>query len=127
MPASWLRNMSVPPRSTILVKRPGFEGPVFAGNAALLKGGAPSEKKLSPPQVEKLLRDALEVAGIPDRLGVFLPHEIRQGVTHLPRLAVLALLARRSGPLYIPWRSLSLAAVEPRDFLLVFPEEGDPE
>ncbi len=127
MPASWLRNMSVPPRATIQVKRPGFGGTVFAGSAALLKGGTSSGKKLTPPQEETLLRDALEAAGIPDRLGVFLPHEVRTGLTHLPRLAVLAVLARRSGPLYIPWRSLSPAGVEPADFLLVFPEEGDEE
>jgi len=127
MPAPWIRNMSVPPRSTILVKRPGLDGKAFAGDTALIGGGTPSENGLAPLDLEKALRDALEAAGIPDRVGVFLPKGSNHELKPLPRLASLALLARRSGPLYIPWRALSLAGVESASFLLVFPEEGDPE
>ena len=69
--------------------------------------------------------EALEGAGIPDRVGVFVADDTRCGSNPLPRLACLAVLARRSGLLYIPWRPLSLVGLEPARFLLVFPEEGE--
>lgn len=76
---------------------------------------------------ERMLADALVTTGIPnDRAGVFITLDSRAGIEspegkRLGTLASLAVLARRSGPLYIPSRPLQLSLIEPSSFVLVFP------
>jgi hypothetical protein len=76
---------------------------------------------------ERMLAEALITAGVPtDRSGVFITLDSRAGVEspegkQLDTLASLAVLGRRSGPLYLPSRPLQLSLIEPADFVLVFP------
>lgn len=75
--------------------------------------------------LERILQQALEDAGVPARLGVFLDEgRGPEGATPLAPAAALAVLARRSGPLYLPSRRLEPSLVDPRKpFVLFFPEE----
>ena len=76
---------------------------------------------------ERMLADALVTAGVPDdRAGVFITLDSRAGIespegNRLGTLASLAVLGRRSGPLYLPSRPLQLSLIEPSNFVLVFP------
>jgi len=124
MSAASLRNMSVPPKSLIQVERPGLGGRAFSG--AVTRSGRNSVLEgRTPEEVGNLLQEALESIGIPDRVGIFVADDSRCGSGPVPMLACLAVLARRSGLLYLPWRPLCLVGVEPAKFLLVFPEEGE--
>jgi hypothetical protein len=151
-----LHNMSVPSTSRITVARAHFPGLRFAVRLPqtdglgldrlrdrLAKDGwraartflearddAPRKAGRRPPRQEDLerhLRQSLEKAGVPDRLGVFLdedgvfPEETRP----LSPAAALAVLARRSGPLYLPSRRLEVSLADPRrPAVLFFPEES---
>jgi len=155
-PPGVLHNMSVPPTSRITVARARFPGLRFAvrlphadGLSAdelrdrLAKDGwraarsllearddAPWTAGSRPPRPEDLerhLRQSLERAGVPDRLGVFLEEEpiAEEGAKLLPPAATLAALARRSGPLYVPSRRLEPSLADPRQpLVLFFPEES---
>ena len=151
-----LHNMSVPSTSRITVARAGFPGLRFAVDLAqprgrkgddlrnrLAKGGwraawrlletrknAPpraGNKKRRPEHLERHLRESLQKAGVPDRLGVFLAEDENgsQAARILPPAAALAVLARRSGPLYLPSRRLEPSLADPRrPLVLFFPEES---
>ncbi len=116
-----LHNMSVPPRSTLRVTHPHLGGESFrVGPPEQWRGFDPSH----PPLLEALER-ALEEDGIPDRIGVFVEGDARADSRLLSTLAAVAVLSRRSGPLYLPWRPIDPLLVRPAAFVLVFPEEGD--
>lgn len=116
-----LHNMSVPPRFTLRVTHPHLGGESFwVGPPKQWTGFDPSR----PAQPEALER-ALEEDGIPDRIGVFVEGEAREESRLLSTLAAAAVLSRRSGPLYLPWRPIDPLLVRPTAFVLVFPEEGD--
>jgi hypothetical protein len=147
--------MSVPPTSRITVARAPFPGLRFAvrlpdadgPNAAhlrdrLAKGGWRAARELlearddapwtagsrppRPEDLERHLRQSLEKAGVPDRLGVFIEEEeTRPEETRLlTPAAALAVLARRSGRLYLPSRRLEPSLADPRGAaVLFFPEE----
>jgi hypothetical protein len=148
-----LHNMSVPSTSRITVARarlPGLRFAVRLGNAAGLSGNdirdrlfkdgwraawtflsqrddAPKKtgRTRHPDDLERHLRESLERAGIPDRLGVFLSEEesVPVDAQRLPPAAALAVLARRSGPLYLPSRRLEPSLADPsRPLVLFFPE-----
>jgi hypothetical protein len=79
-----------------------------------------------PEALEQHLKQELRKAGIPDRLGVFLDEELApEGGPTLTPAAAMAVLARRSGPLYLPSRRLEPSLVDPiRPLVLFFPEES---
>jgi hypothetical protein len=91
--------------------------------------GAPRPARTGPRRPENLerhLSDSLRRAGVPDRPGVFLDQEEVAPVLapRLPAAAALAVLARRSGPLYLPSRRLEPSLADPsRPLVLFFPEE----
>jgi hypothetical protein len=147
--------MSVPPTSRIQVARAAFPGLRFAvrfpdadgPNAAklrdrLAKGGwrkawTVLESRNDAPgtgqgrarrqeDLERHLGESLERAGVPDRLGVFLEEEIPpEDARPLSPAATLAVLARRSGLLYVPSRRLEPSLADPRrPLVLFFPEES---
>jgi hypothetical protein len=150
-----LHNMSVPPSSRITLARARFPGLRFGVSLAepgshagselrdqLAKDGwraawrildqakdAPSRamgKGRRPEALEQHLKQELRKAGIPDRLGVFLDEELApEGGPTLTPAAAMAVLARRSGPLYLPSRRLEPSLVDPiRPLVLFFPEES---
>jgi hypothetical protein len=65
--------------------------------------------------MERHLLESLREAGVPDRPGVFLePAEADPSLAPaLPPAAALAVLARRSGPLYLPSRRLEPSLADP--------------
>lgn len=79
--------------------------------------------------VEAHLAGAIDVvlrrAGVPSRVGVFVP----RGATAPPQAtplgfaASLAVLGRRSGPLYLPSRQVDGSLIQLTDVVLVFPDE----
>ena len=76
--------------------------------------------------LERHMLDSLHRAGVPDRLGVFLDEfQADPGtVRPLPPAAILAVLARRSGRLYVPSRRLEPSLADPCGVaVLFFPEE----
>jgi hypothetical protein len=106
-------------------------GPLAA--LALLDADAQSEAALVIPavtfdQAEQALSErftrSLADEGLPDTIGVFLKFDGPPPETILSRSATLALLARRSGPLYLPRRPFSPSLVERWSSYLVFPEES---
>lgn len=117
-----LHNMSVPPRYTLKVAHPPLGGSSFwAGPPATWRGYDAAR----PPAGEDLELE-LERAGLPDRVGVFVEGDAPGGARALSGVAAAAVLSRRSGPLYLPWRLADPLAVRPVAFVLVFPEEGEP-
>lgn len=118
-----LHNMSVPPVSTIQVRNPGLPGRTFCTTVPCLWKGYDPDR---PPPPETL-EAAFAKLGIPDQVGVFtaaspdVEPEARFGYP-----LALALLARRSGHLYLPWRAVYPALVPKESLFLVFPEEGGP-
>lgn len=145
-----LHNMSVPPTSRISVARADFPGLRFTVRLAekeagdlreqLATGGwraawtilesrndAPARKGARRQRdLERHLIESLEKAGVPDRLGVFVDEaETASPDTRpLPPAAALAVLARRSGRLYLPTRRLEPSLADPRGArVLFFPEE----
>jgi hypothetical protein len=78
-------------------------------------------------EMERHLLEALEKAQVPDRPGVFLvpEEEVPDRPPALSPAAALAVLSRRSGPLYVPWRRLEPSLADPHSPLVLhFPEEG---
>jgi hypothetical protein len=70
--------------------------------------------------------EAVSKAGVPDEIGVFLPRDERSGVLkQQPRALELAILARRSGFLYLPQRPIDASLISWSDGTLFFPE-GSP-
>ena len=71
------------------------------------------------------LEDALRRASRPRRrVGVFLDEApAPAGPAPLGPAATLAVLARRSGPLYLPARALDPSLVDPQPLVLFFPED----
>ena len=159
--SAWLHNMSVPPRSTLRVKRQVLAGRRFAVDvgqllswpleelearlaregdaAALAMISGPSGCSLdqlsrrtqsraadpaTPARLRALFDRALASASIPDRVGVVLPAALAEAGPALPDLrAALAVLARVSGPLYLPRRAYQASLVRLAPIVVVFPEE----
>jgi hypothetical protein len=151
-PVHLLHNMSVPPRSTVTVRRAKLpavrylvdgeflDGPDWKpfrseGATALLRTLKPRTlRSLSkatgmtwpgdPTQLfERWMTWALSRAAVPDRVGVFVSDgEDGLGARPLPDDAVLAVLARRSGPLYLPRRQFAASLMAPARLVLLFPE-----
>ena len=151
---SLLHNMSVPSTSRVVVARAVHPGlrfrvalPSQAGRArASLRerlgrrgwraawdilasvGDAPSRTRgvrRRPEALERHLEQALRKAGVPDRIGLFLDEDVgAETGPLLPPSAALAVLARRSGPLYLPSRPLEPSLVDPQAVVLFFPEEA---
>jgi len=95
-----------------------------------LRGDAPQTRgrKRSQEALERHLEAALERADVPARVGVFLAEEdaAPEVARILEPAAALAVLARRSGPLYLPSRRLEPSLADPRrSFVLFFPEEQE--
>jgi hypothetical protein len=146
-----LHNMSVPPRSTVQVCRSVLPGHRYfidcrwlsptiverlrsEGAAAMLAllqddaGGMGQFTAETSKEVEKHAVDCLTLAladrNVPVRIGVFVPEDHRPRHAHpLNRAATLAVLARRSGPLYLPRRRFNPSLISPLTAVLVFPEE----
>jgi len=92
-----------------------------AGDAPPRAAGA----RRRPEALERHLEEALRTAGVPDRLGVFLDEDIADETGPLlSPAASLAVLARRSGPLYLPSRHLECSLVDPHALVLFFPEDA---
>jgi hypothetical protein len=150
---SLLHNMSVPPVSRVALARAPHPGRRFrvalawqvrCGRVSLRGrlgrrgwraawdvlagvGAAPRRApraRRRPEALEGHLEEALRKAGVPDRVGVFLEEDVADE-THplLSPAAALAVLARRSGPLYLPSRRLECSLVDPHALVLFFPEE----
>lgn len=80
-----------------------------------------------PEDLERHLTVSLQRARVPDRLGVFLDEGdiTPMDAPPLAPAAALAVLARRSGPLYLPSRRLETSLADPRrPLVLFFPEES---
>jgi hypothetical protein len=77
------------------------------------------------PRLAGAIDVVLRRAGIPPRVGVFVP----RGATAPPDstclgfVASLAVLGRRSGPLYLPSRQVDGSLIQMGDVLLVFPDD----
>jgi hypothetical protein len=150
-PAS-LHNMSVPSTSRITVARAALPGlrfrvrlheqvhkPSLLASKRLASGGwraawellehagdaptRPAGAKRRREPLEQYLEAACKDAGIPDRLGVFVPAPDAGEGKLLSPAAAFAVLARRSGPLYVPTRRLEPSLAVPLAFVLFFPEE----
>jgi hypothetical protein len=92
-----------------------------AGNAPRREG----KERRSQELLERHLEQSKAAAGIPERLGIFVREDGAQGVgALLSPAAALAVLCRRSGPLYLPTRRLEPSLVNPTAFVLFFPEES---
>ncbi len=77
-------------------------------------------------EMERHFLEALRQEGVPDRPGVFLEPvlEVPDRTPRLSPIAALAVLSRRSGPLYIPTRRPEPSLADPRQpLVLYFPEE----
>jgi hypothetical protein len=83
--------------------------------------------------VERAIAQALLLAGVPTAIGVFLPaasvaggsQSGRARETPLDPPASLAVLARRSGPLYVPARPVEPSLIVLERCVLVFPGPGE--
>jgi hypothetical protein len=64
----------------------------------------------------------LEAEGVPARAGVFVPLD-REEKPRLSTGAALGVLARRSGPLYLPRRAPRASLIAPAGLALFFPED----
>ena len=144
-----LHNMSVPPRSTVTVRRSRLPGRRYAIDCkltqqsviALRKDGAAAALVLlagqvdvplaAPGQAQQNVQDifdacmaaALRDASVPDCIGVFTDEESDASASHeLTLPAMLALLARKSGPLYLPRRRFTPSLIVPTTAVLVFPQ-----
>lgn len=118
-----LHNMSVPPRSVIQVASPGLPGRTFATtDPGEWRGFDP--KRLPP---KEKLEEAFEEAGLPDLVGVFTPPSPAcEPERRIGYPLALALLARRSGHLYLPWRPVYPPLLPGSALYLVFPGDGSP-
>lgn len=148
-----LHNMSVPSTSSLTVVRATHPGLRFRAALAwqlerphgtlrdrLRRGGWKAAWNLleqagdTPARAvgrrrrEDLLAAHLEArrreAGVPDRVGVFLEEDVAdESSPLLSPAAALAVLARRSGPLYLPSRAPEVSLADPLPLVLFFPEE----
>lgn len=153
-PTNLLHNMSVPPTSRVQVERalhPGLRlrvslawqlgRPRTALRERLGRGGwraawailesageAPRRaagRHRRPEALAEHLEKALRRAGVPDRVGLFIEEDVAAKTGPLlPPAAALAVLARRSGRLYLPGRRLECSLVDPHPLVLFFPEEA---
>jgi hypothetical protein len=151
-----LHNMSVPSTSRVLVARAVHPGLRFrvdlssldrrsrvslrdrlgrggwrtAWDLLALAGDAPPRvagARRRPEALERHLEKAVVGAGVPGLVGVFLNEDTATETDLvLPPAASVAVLARRSGPLYLPSRRLETSLVDSRFVVLVlfFPEEA---
>jgi hypothetical protein len=89
---------------------------------------APGRRRARPTReaLDERFESALAAAGVPAALGVFLDEPADATVPRLGPAAALAVLSRRSGPLYLPGRRFepSLARLSPA--VLFFPSAGCP-
>ena len=116
-----LHNMPVPPVSMILVSTPGLAGRTFCTTFPRYWKGYGPRKPPAPDELEA----AFAGMGIPDLVGVFtLTGGDREAEASFDYPLALAILARRSGNLYLPWRPVYPALVPRGPLFLVFPEEG---
>jgi hypothetical protein len=84
----------------------------------------PHRKHRRREVLEEHLEEALRQARVPEAVGVFLAEEDEAGRARaLGPAATLAVLARRSGPLYLPARDLEPSLVDPKPLVLFFPED----
>jgi hypothetical protein len=84
----------------------------------------PHRKHRTREVLEEHLEAALRRARVPAAVGVFLEEEPGSGRARtLGPAATLAVLARRSGPLYLPARALEPSLVDPEPLILFFPED----
>jgi muconolactone delta-isomerase len=149
--AGLLHNMSVPPRSTVQVSRATLPGRRYFVNSnwlsnrglealrtlgaaaalALMDGNDENDldamlARVPPESAENIVADrmtrALTEERVPNRIGVFMALD-REPSHKLTRAASLAVLARRSGPLYLPRRRFAPSLIVPTNLYLVFPEE----
>lgn len=144
-----LHNMSVPPTSAVTLRRAVVAGRRF--RVDLASGAAPArlasaQRQLSrtgwraaraileaagvaaEPAGEGLsrqLEEALVAAGVPASVGVFLEEPDDPSLPVLGAAAALAVLARRSGPLYLPTRRLEPSLVRLASSVLFFPHAPD--
>jgi hypothetical protein len=147
-----LHNMSVPTTSRITLARACHPGlrfrvglasqtsqPCEALRDKLARGGwraawevldlvgcAPPEGDVArhrPEALRRHLEAVLREAGVPARVGVFLDEDVKAATgALLSPAAALAVLARRSGPLYLPSRRLEPSLADPKPLVLFFPE-----
>jgi hypothetical protein len=143
-----LHNMSVPSKSIVSVERLILPGRRFRVDLARALGGykdarlrlrhfgwraafsllarageAPTGPRIQA-NLEWWLHAAVRETGLPDLIGVFVAEgEPRPDAIDLGAAACLAVLARRSGPLYLPRRPFELSLVDPAPLTLFFPEE----
>jgi hypothetical protein len=75
--------------------------------------------------LERHIEQAKAAAGIPERLGIFVCESGAESLGPLlSPAAALAVLCRRSGPLYLPARRPEPSLVNPMALILFFPEES---
>jgi len=134
---SVLENMSVPPRYALKVESPQLAGTAFR---FLVRGSTWRGFWQDAPPKKEALEKALAEAGLPERVGVFVKGEGPADARNLSLAAAGAVLSRRSGSLYLPWRAVdpdlvprgyplgpqAPSLLESAYFVLVFPEEGEP-
>jgi len=112
-----------------LRERLGRRGWRAAWDILAAAGDAPARvprARRQPEALQRHLEEALQKAGVPDRVGVFLEEDVGEETSPLlPPAAALAVLARRSGPLYLPTRRLEPSLVDPDALVLFFPEETE--
>ena len=76
--------------------------------------------------LERAVDARLKAVGLAHRIGVFADDDCRQDSDiEVPDGVALAILLRRSGPLYMPKRPPELSLVVPQRTTLIFPEDGD--
>jgi hypothetical protein len=147
-----LHNMSVPPRSTVQVSRSVLPGQRFVldgrwlsatvvqrllthgaaaalelveeGNGNLELPLAGQSSKAFEARAAECFTAALADQGVPRRIGIFVDEDSRSKQVPLLNLAAtLAVLSRRSGPLYLPRRRFNPSLITPlKALVLVFPE-----
>jgi hypothetical protein len=84
----------------------------------------PHRKHRTREALVEHLEEALRRARVPHAVGVFLGEVSGAGpARRLGPAATLAVLARRSGPLYLPARGLDPSLADPQPLVLFFPED----
>lgn len=148
-----LHNMSVPSTSRVTVARtrpPGLRfvvdlewylnrrksplrerlarrGWAAAWEILAAAGDAPrgASRAKDPAVLERHLERSLRKAGVPNRIGLLLEDCVAaEAAQRLRPAATLAVLARRSGPLYLPSRRLEPSLADPQELVLFFPQEA---
>ena len=118
-----LHNMSVPPVSTFTVASPGLAGRVYCTDSPTHWKGFDRNKLPSPEKLEA----SFARLRLPNLVGVFTATDgDRKVEATIGYPAALAVLARRSGHLYLPWRPVYPPIVPDTELYLVFPDDGSP-